>query len=336
MKTRTLSVATIAALLPLTGMLLPTMAQAQDDAARVYVNNSRVEFTNQPPVEQQGRLLVPLRGILEKMGAYVEFNSADQIVTASGNGTRIRLPIGSRQATVNGQSTSLDVPAQIINGSTMVPLRFVAESLGASVDFNSRTNTVAINSDGSTNTSGSSSQPEEDNARSITGTVTAIYPDARPARITVRQMDRNPRTGNRPERTITLQRDATVTWQRPNMSDREISLDRVNVGATVSILVESDGTASAVNVTRQAGGRGSDDTPASETFRGEFSDFIRRDSNIYLAKTSDGRRIEIPKNVPVYYNSQRISLDDLRSGDNLRIAVDPRTHLATRVVVVDR
>jgi hypothetical protein len=56
----------------------------------------------------------------------------------------VELAIGSKTARVNGKDTALDVPAGIINGSTMVPVRFISESLSARVEWQKDTNTVVI------------------------------------------------------------------------------------------------------------------------------------------------------------------------------------------------
>ena len=54
---------------------------------------------------------------------------------SGGESVHIELQIGKKEYTVNGQGREMDVPAQIINGRTMVPLRFIAEALGAEVDW---------------------------------------------------------------------------------------------------------------------------------------------------------------------------------------------------------
>jgi len=59
----------------------------------------------------------------------------------------INMQIGNKVAFVNGQSVSLDVPPQIINGRTLVPIRFVSENLGADVQWDGNTKTVSINMD---------------------------------------------------------------------------------------------------------------------------------------------------------------------------------------------
>src|SRR5574341_1036529 len=101
---------------------------------QVFVDGEQVQF-DQPPIVIGSRVLVPLRGIFEKMGAFVEWNPATRSVRAVRGTTVVELQIGSTAARVNGSPITLDVPAQIVSGRTLVPLRFISESLGASVQY---------------------------------------------------------------------------------------------------------------------------------------------------------------------------------------------------------
>jgi len=101
----------------------------------VMVDGHPVQFDNVGPQYVNGRVLVPLRGVFEDMGAYVDWDPATRTVNASRGDMDVRLRIGDRIARVNGQTQELDVPAQIYRGSTMVPLRFLGESLGANVEW---------------------------------------------------------------------------------------------------------------------------------------------------------------------------------------------------------
>ena len=56
----------------------------------------------------------------------------------------IELPVGAEYAKINGKDVPLDVPAQTLNGRTMVPIRFVAEALGADVEWLDKEKTVVI------------------------------------------------------------------------------------------------------------------------------------------------------------------------------------------------
>lgn len=112
---------------------------------QVSVNGQPVAFDQARPQMVGGRVLVPLRGVMEQLGAYVQWDASTHTVTATKAGTDIQLRIGDRSATVNGQPVTLDVPAMVVGGSTMVPLRFMGESLGADVRWDTSTSTVAIN-----------------------------------------------------------------------------------------------------------------------------------------------------------------------------------------------
>ncbi len=135
-------------LLPLVAAICLAAGAAGAQEIQVRVNGDPVRFEGVGPMEQQGRVLVPLRGVLEQMGAYVDWDQSSQTVLASRNNMNIRLPIGSHTAMVSGQRVRLDVPAQVIGGSTMVPLRFVSEALGADVRWDSRLETVFIDTQG--------------------------------------------------------------------------------------------------------------------------------------------------------------------------------------------
>jgi len=102
-------------------------------------------YFDQPPISREGRLLVPLRGIFEGLGATVVASPGGRIKATKGS-TTVDLQLGSRQAYVNGQPVTLEVPAMAINGRTLVPIRFVSEALGAQVGWDGLTKTVIINS----------------------------------------------------------------------------------------------------------------------------------------------------------------------------------------------
>lgn len=111
----------------------------------VVVNGQTIQF-DQPPIERSGRVFVPLRGVFEHLGASVVYDNG--VINATGNGRTVQLRIGSTQATVNGQPTTLDVAPFEVGSRTLVPIRFISQSLGANVDWNNNTNTVTITSGG--------------------------------------------------------------------------------------------------------------------------------------------------------------------------------------------
>jgi len=123
-------------------MCVPGLALSQ--SISVIVNGEPVTFEGVGPQQVNGRVLVPLRGVMEKLGAYVTFDGPTKTVSATKAGTDLTLHLGDRHAVVNGHDVTLDVPPQEFRGSTMVPLRFVGEALGAEVRWNAATYTVDI------------------------------------------------------------------------------------------------------------------------------------------------------------------------------------------------
>ncbi|MCE5192541.1 hypothetical protein LLF88_01135 [bacterium] len=101
-----------------------------------------------PPVIISGRTLVPLRPIIEGLGGGITWVPDTHSVQVDFNETTLLLQIGNRTAVVNGESVVMDVPATIMNGRTMLPVRFVSEHLGAEVSWHepSRTVTITVNS----------------------------------------------------------------------------------------------------------------------------------------------------------------------------------------------
>ncbi len=110
---------------------------------RVYVNRDKVKF-DVPPTIIDGRTLVPLRAIFEALGATVDWNQTTKTVTGTKDGTTIIMTVGQSTFTVNGDVKKLDVPSQIIDGRTLVPVRAIAESLGVIVKWNGDERAVLI------------------------------------------------------------------------------------------------------------------------------------------------------------------------------------------------
>ncbi len=87
------------------------------------------------PVLVNDRTMLPIRFIAEAMGATVGWDEATRAVTITNGDLSIAIVIGEAQATVNGEAVALDAAAFIENSRTYLPLRFVAENLGAKVEW---------------------------------------------------------------------------------------------------------------------------------------------------------------------------------------------------------
>jgi hypothetical protein len=110
----------------------------------VVVGDTPITFDGAQPQEIMGRIMVPLRGVFEKIGAYVEYNAATHLITAHYQNQSVEIKMGDKIANVNGAEIMMEVPACIIRGNALVPLRFLAESIGAQVNYDQPTNTVTI------------------------------------------------------------------------------------------------------------------------------------------------------------------------------------------------
>lgn len=113
----------------------------------VVVDGNTLTGLDMPPVIIDSRTLVPLRAIFEAMGAEVRWNGDTQKITAVfDDGDEVIMYIDNKAGTVNGNAFRMDVAPKIINDRTMVPVRAIAEAVGADVGWEDSTRTVTITS----------------------------------------------------------------------------------------------------------------------------------------------------------------------------------------------
>ena len=120
---------------------------AEEKQIRIMINNKFLS-TDQPPVLINDRTMVPLRAIFEALGATVDWNDTEKSVNAKKDDTSFYMQIGNNKITVNGNAVELDVPAQIVNDRTMVPVRAVAEAFDCEVSWNGYQKYVIITPSG--------------------------------------------------------------------------------------------------------------------------------------------------------------------------------------------
>ncbi len=112
---------------------------------RVTLNGQPLTFDVAPQLTDD-RVLVPLRKIFEELGALVKWDEETQTVTARKNKKTVTLTVGESEMTVDTgktddsgnpviQTVSLDVPAQIVQNRTLVPLRAISEAFGMTVTW---------------------------------------------------------------------------------------------------------------------------------------------------------------------------------------------------------
>ncbi len=120
-----------------------SVSNEDNNKIKVILDGSRLYF-EQDPIIKDDRTLVPMRAIFEAMGADVDWDGNTRTITGKRASTQIKMQIGSRVLEKNGISIYLDVPAQLIDGYTMIPVRAVAESFGSSVDWDNAAKIVYI------------------------------------------------------------------------------------------------------------------------------------------------------------------------------------------------
>lgn len=125
-------------------LLLPTDALA--GGPRTVLDGRELVFADVSPLIEDGRTLVPMRGFLTALGADIDWEQKSRTAIAIMNGVRIEAPIDSAAARVDGRVVPLAVPPRLIEGRTMVPLRFFAEELGLSVIWDEESQTVFVSS----------------------------------------------------------------------------------------------------------------------------------------------------------------------------------------------
>ena len=127
--------------------MLPASFAANDDI-KVIVDGTELVISEEDtkPFVEDGRTLVPMRAIFEALGATVEWDDATKTVTGVSDSGSVEMQVGSDTIKINGNDVPVDVPAQIVDGRTVVPVRVISEGLNCDVDWSQETRTVIISS----------------------------------------------------------------------------------------------------------------------------------------------------------------------------------------------
>lgn len=114
------------------------------DTITVCLDGRQLDFNGVEPQIINGCTMVPMRVIFEELGCVMDWNGETKTVTASRGVTNIKLTVNMKKAYVNGRENILDAAPCVINGSTLVPVRFVSETLGLEVKWDGATRTVNL------------------------------------------------------------------------------------------------------------------------------------------------------------------------------------------------
>lgn len=139
----------LAGCLLLTGLVFSASVLAQPinlvmgNEIKVFLEEEQLSFRS-APFMQDNRVMVPMRTILEALGATVEWDGPSRTITSSRGNTTAVLKLDSLSAKVNDTIVALDAPARMVNEVTFVPLRFFSTIFGAETVWEGETKTVYI------------------------------------------------------------------------------------------------------------------------------------------------------------------------------------------------
>lgn len=291
-----------------TTIILAAAAQAAS-AISVNVNGSPVRFSGTPPTEIRGSVLVPLRGVFEALGATVNYNPVTKTINAQKGSSTVALTLGQTTATVNGQGQALSQPAQTVGGTTLVPLRFVAQALGASVQWVAQTSTVEIK----TLDPHLASLPTVPGTGAVVGQLTGVYANANPQTVTVRVNGQNT--------TVPLSVNAIILRSAPGQPGTQVTLKQLQPGDQVT--VQRGAAGAAISVTASYGEvRGTVKSVSGALANGN-----------QIVTLNDGTVVEVVPNVPVSMAGRAVALSDVQPNESVVIRTNPGNKLGFGVAV---
>ncbi|MGG1669979.1 copper amine oxidase N-terminal domain-containing protein [Paenibacillus sp. NRS-1783] len=139
---------------------VPTSA-ASVPAVKVTVDAKAVSFPDAKPYTESSRVLIPVRFVSQALGGTVDYKN--KTVSIKQGGKMVSMKVNGTKVSVGGKTVTLDVPVRVKENRTYVPLRFVSEALGASVDWNQVQRLVSITTE-SGNPTPVPTVPDADNA----------------------------------------------------------------------------------------------------------------------------------------------------------------------------
>ena len=290
-------------------VLLSAAGHAQvPEPIQVVLNGTPLVFTGTPPLQTKGSTLVPMRGIFEALGATVRFDKTSLTVYGQKGATAIILPLGALTATVNGQPQTLPVPAELVSGTTLVPLRFISEALGASVAWNPAIRTVTIQ----TVDQHVASLPVVPGITTITGQVTGLFTNTTPSQLTVRVGGANT--------TVPLSDSTIVLRSITHQAAMEVPLSEIKPGDQVTVQRGDNGVATIITAT-------------FGEVKGTIVS-IGHLANGNAALTLDsGRVIELAPDAPISFAGRTVALSDIKPYETVVVRTNPSNSLGYGIAV---
>ena len=266
----------------------------------VTLNGSPVTFATGQPIQSGGAVLVPLRGVFEALGASVKFDAATKMINAVRGEQTIALRLGDTAGQVSGKTVALSAPAQMMNGATLVPLRFVAEAFGAQVKWDAQARAVLI-------TTGAQQAdklpPPPGGDTPVLGVISGVFPED--SSLTVRI------AGGQNTR-LPLASDVTVLARKGDEAGIVAPLLSLQVGDQVT-------------VKRNARGQGLVVEVVYDERKGIIKSIENLPNGNHFVTLTDGTTIAMTKGAPAQMNTNRVAYEDIKPGESVVIRVNPNT-----------
>ncbi len=306
------------AIVVIAGALALAGAQTPAPYVRVYVDGQQIGF-DVPPMIAAGRVLVPLRGVFERLGAIVTWDPGTQTVLAARGDTEIALRIGDPLARINGQRTPMDVPALVVSGRTMVPLRFVSQALGAQVTWDASTATVQVTSQGAYGAPPAQPLPPSQSYppgaaqpptnTTVSGTVVRVNAGTTPAQIMVQ-------AGNAVYTYSVAPTTAVIRVNAANNAGGSVAFSAVQPGDAVQIAVDQNGTASTIRATYK-----------------EVSGKVIAVTGSGVVVLESGDTYRLNPSAQATRGGAAVAASTLRAGDVVTLRVNPQTNEIWQVTI---
>ena len=282
----------------------PKQDEAPVRAIAIVVNGE--ELARDPAPRASGyRVLVPVVRIYSALGIGVARRGKTLIASAPSK--RIAVTVGSRRAYVDNRVVLMDSPALEIDGATYVPLRFVADSLGAQVSYDPKAQRVEVISSVVGRTPGLE-QRTPGGSTQIVGKVSNVDLNSAPESVTV--------TRGQTVRTIAITSDARIVVQDVvTRTTTPATLRDVHVGDAVSVILRRDGRVDEV-VARYASKAGVIAAVSPSAF-----------------VLQSGYVVTPDKSSEITLNGQPATLADLKVGDDVTVRLNPETQEKRQIIV---
>lgn len=260
----------------------------------VLVDDRPVTFVGAGPQRVNGSVLVPLRGIFEKLGATVLYHSTTKTFEATKGTTYLILRVGDSSAYINNAPVPLAQPAIVTEGTAMVPLRIVAQALGATVKWDADKQIVTIKT-----------QPVAAPVHhfAAVGQIVAIAPDANPAKITVHFGDQTS--------VVTLATDTLILVQKNKEAAAQASLASLLPGDQIRVTrISEDSPASVVSI-------------HFDEVSGVLKDIVRLPDGSRVVILDDASNAQLSTEATVTSEGRPIAWEGVHAGAIVAVRIDP-------------